>query len=106
LPPSISFLTNFLERDTVATASMAPPQPVAQLAEPSSGNRRRAGIRLGHADRADRLGDIATIDAARSGWRSRQGTVLAPYLDTRWMIIAVALAGICARLDDWKNGRR
>ena len=46
--------------------------PSHKLVEPSSGNRRRAGIRLGHADRADRLGDIATTSAARSGWRSRQ----------------------------------
>ena len=72
---------------------------------------------------ADRLGEtnsLSTVGSARRGLEvaqellaETQGAILplVPYLDAlRWVFIVIALAGvavaICARLDDWKNGRR
>ena len=62
---------------------------------------------------------LARQRGAPPGWRLRSVLAetqtailpLVPYLDTlRWVFIAVALGGIavtiCARLDDWRRGRR
>jgi zinc D-Ala-D-Ala carboxypeptidase len=57
----------------------------------------------------------AGIEVAQEVMAETQGAILparlVPYLDTlRWAFIAIALAGIvvalCARMDDWRRGRR
>ena len=55
----------------------------------------------------------AGVEVAQEVLAETQGAILplVPYLDTlRWLLIAVALAGIAvtiyARIDDWRRGRR